>query len=108
MKKLRILIADDHAIVRFGISTLINSTGDMEVTAMASNGEEAVETARRLAPDIVIMDLMMPKKDGIAATQEIKESLPETSIRGDTEIVRKRRTYLGAPADSRRRKRNLG
>lgn len=80
MKKLRILIADDHAIVRFGISTLINSTGDMEVTAMASNGEEAVETARRLAPDIVIMDLMMPKKDGIAATQEIKESLPETKI----------------------------
>ena len=80
MKKLRRLIADDHAIVRFGISTLINSTGDMEVTAMASNGEEAVETARRLAPDIVIMDLMMPKKDGIAATQEIKESLPETKI----------------------------
>ncbi|MBR2982191.1 MAG: response regulator transcription factor [Kiritimatiellae bacterium] len=80
MKKLRILIADDHAIVRFGISTLINSTGDMEVTAMASNGEEAVETARRLAPDIVIMDLMMLKKDGIAATQEIKESLPETKI----------------------------
>ena len=80
MKKLRILIADDHAIVRFGISALINSTADMEVVAMASNGEEAVETACRLAPDIVIMDLMMPKKDGVAATREIKETLPETKI----------------------------
>lgn len=80
MKKLRILIADDHAIVRFGISTLINSTGDMEVSGMACNGEEAVEMTVGTDPDVVIMDLMMPGMNGVAATCEILRRAPQTKI----------------------------
>ena len=80
MSKLRILIADDHTLVRMGISALLSSQRDMAVVGQAANGAEAVSEALRLRPDIVIMDLMMPVKDGIAATGEIKRALPDTEV----------------------------
>ena len=80
MSKIRILIADDHAIVRTGLATLLNKQRGLEVVAQAKNGEEAVTAARNSKPDIVIMDLMMPKKDGATATAEIHAALPETKI----------------------------
>ena len=80
MSKLRILIADDHTLVRMGISALLSSQRDMSVVGQAANGAEAVSEALRLRPDIVIMDLMMPVKDGIAATGEIKRALPDTEV----------------------------
>ena len=80
MTKLRILIADDHALVRMGIAALLSSQRDMAVVGQVANGEEAVREALRLRPDIVIMDLMMPVKDGIAATGEIKSALPDTEV----------------------------
>ena len=76
MAHIKILIADDHAIVRMGLSTLLGAQDDFEVVGEASNGEQAVSRSLKLLPDIVIMDLMMPRKDGIAATAELRERLP--------------------------------
>ena len=76
MDKIKILIADDHAIVRMGLATLLGAQDGFEVVGEASNGEQAVTRALKLSPDVVIMDLVMPKKDGIAATAELREKLP--------------------------------
>ena len=78
--KIKVLIADDHAIVRMGLSALLSAKKDIEVVGQSRNGVAAVRDAVRLAPDVVIMDLMMPKKDGIAATSEIKAKRPDTKI----------------------------
>ena len=80
MKKINVLIADDHAIVRMGLSALISAESDIEVVGEAKNGIEAVRESLRLAPDVIIMDIMMPKKDGIAATQELHEKLPTAKV----------------------------
>ena len=80
MSKLRILIADDHAVVRMGLSALFSAKKDLEVVGQAKNGEAAVRETLRLRPDVVIMDLMMPKKDGIEATREIRQKSPEARI----------------------------
>ena len=77
---IRILIADDHLIVRTGLAALLGTEKDMEVVGQAKNGIEAVREAMRLKPDIVIMDLMMPKMDGVAATAEIAAKSPETRV----------------------------
>ena len=78
--KIKVLIADDHAIVRMGLAALLSAKKDIEVVGQSRNGEAAVRDTVRLAPDVVVMDLMMPKKDGIAATSEIKSRRPETKI----------------------------
>ena len=80
MSKTKLLIADDHTLVRMGLAALLNMQKDMSVVGQAKNGAEAVTETLRLRPDIVIMDLMMPVKDGIAATGEIKAALPDTKI----------------------------
>ena len=80
MNKTRILIADDHNILRMGLKALIGTTREFTVVGQAENGIAAVEETLRLKPDVVIMDLMMPKKDGIAATVEIKRQSPGTKI----------------------------
>jgi len=78
--KIRILIADDHAVVRMGLGALLGAEDDMEVVGEAKNGREAVARATDLRPDVVIMDLMMPKMDGAQATAELHAALPETKI----------------------------
>ena len=78
--KIRILIADDHLIVRTGLAALLSTEKDLEVVGQAKNGIEAVGETARLKPDVVIMDLMMPKMDGVAATAEIAKALPETRV----------------------------
>ena len=78
--KIRILIADDHKLMRMGLVSLFNVQKDMTVIGEAEDGETAVRLAAKLKPDIVIMDLMMPKKDGAEATAEIHAALPETKI----------------------------
>lgn len=80
MSKTRILIADDHAIVRMGLSTVLNTNPDFEVVGMAEDGEDAVRQAETLQPDLVLMDLMMPVKDGATATAEILERHPRTKV----------------------------
>ena len=76
MKRISILIADDHAIVRMGLSTLLGAQEGFEVVGEATNGEQAIARALKLRPDVIVMDLVMPKKDGVAATAELREKLP--------------------------------
>jgi NarL family two-component system response regulator LiaR len=77
---IRILIADDHAIVRDGTRALLATVGDIEVVAEAENGSEAVAKARSLQPDVILMDIMMPVMDGIEAIGKIVERDPEARI----------------------------
>jgi two-component system, NarL family, response regulator NreC len=76
----RILLADDHSVVRSGFRALLAAQRDMEVVGEASNGREAVEMAKRLAPDVVVMDVTMPDLNGIEATRQIAKALPGTRI----------------------------
>ena len=78
--KLRILLADDHLVVRMGLSALINKQSDMAVVGEATDGTEAVELARKLTPDVIIMDIMMPGMGGAEATGEIIRRLPDAKI----------------------------
>ena len=80
MKELTILIADDHAIVRMGLASLFSTQDGLKVVGDAADGNAAVRKALHLKPDVVVMDLMMPGKDGATATAEILEALPETKI----------------------------
>ena len=80
MDKIRVLIADDHAIVRIGLVALLETDGDIEVVGEADDGAEAVRKALKLKPDVVVMDLMMPVLDGIAATRELQEKLPSAKV----------------------------
>jgi DNA-binding NarL/FixJ family response regulator len=76
----RIVIAEDYTIVRQGLRSLIDSFADFEVVGEAVDGKEAIESVARLKPDLVLMDLSMPRTDGITAIKEIKKCLPETKI----------------------------
>ena len=76
----RVLIADDHVFLRMGLVTLFENTPGFAIAGEADDGDQAVRQALRLKPDIVIMDLSMPVKDGIEATREIKSAAPETKI----------------------------
>lgn len=80
MDKIRVLIADDHAIVREGTRRVLESEKDIEVVGEASDGEEAVSQATRLQPDVAIIDIAMPKVNGIEATRRIKTCLPATAV----------------------------
>ena len=78
--KISVLVADDHAVVRIGLSALLGTEPDISVIGVAKDGEEAVSETLRLRPDVVIMDIMMPKKTGVEATTEILAAMPETRI----------------------------
>ena len=80
MNKVKVLIADDHAVVRMGIASLLGTRKDISVVGDAFDGEDAVSKALALRPDVVIMDLMMPRLDGISATTEIISKAPGTKI----------------------------
>lgn len=80
MSEIKVLIADDHAIVRTGLTALLETKPGISVVGEAADGAAAVKKALRLRPDVVIMDLMMPVKDGVEATREIHEKLPESRV----------------------------
>ena len=76
----RVLIADDHALFRAGIRVMLSSRPDIEVVGEAEDGEDAVALCRKTRPDLVMMDITMPKMDGVAATRMIKSEFPKTSV----------------------------
>lgn len=78
--KTRILIADDHFVVRMGLVALVGMEADMEVVGEAADGSQAVEAYKKLTPDLVLMDVRMPVKDGIQAAAEIRSQFPAASI----------------------------
>jgi NarL family two-component system response regulator LiaR len=80
MGKIKVLLAEDHVIVREGTREFVQREPDMEVVGEASDGEEAVKLATKLKPDVVVMDIAMPKLNGIEATKQIKAHLPSTAI----------------------------
>jgi DNA-binding NarL/FixJ family response regulator len=77
---IRVLIAEDHLMVRAGIRALLEKAGDINVLDEASNGEEAVEMTRNLKPDVLIMDIMMPRMNGVQAAENIREMRLSTNI----------------------------
>jgi len=80
VKKIRVLLAEDHTIVRQGISALLRSEPDIEVVGEAADGLEALELAKKLIPDVVLMDIAMRNLNGLEATRKIKKLLPHTKV----------------------------
>ena len=79
-RRIRVLLADDHSIMREGLKMMLEQSGDVEVVGQAKDGEEAVRAASELAPDVIVMDVIMPNKDGVEACREIMESEPNTRV----------------------------
>ena len=80
MTRFRILVADDHPVVRRGIRALLEGHADWEICGEATTGREAVEMARQLAPDLVVLDLSMPELNGLEATRQILKQAPRTQV----------------------------
>jgi len=78
--KLRILLADDHAVVRDGLRMVLEAQGDIEVVGEAADGRQAVELARRLQPQVAVLDIAMPELNGIEAARQIVEASPATRV----------------------------
>lgn len=84
---IRILIADDHSVVRQGLRMFLSLDPELEVVGEASNGAEAVQMAHNLRPDVVLMDVLMPQMDGVTATGEIRSQLPDTEVIALTSVL---------------------
>jgi DNA-binding NarL/FixJ family response regulator len=84
---IRVLVADDHSVVRRGLRGFLELNDDFELVGEASNGEEAVQMAQQLKPDVVLMDILMPRMDGIQATAAIRQSLPDTEVIALTSVL---------------------
>jgi CheY-like chemotaxis protein len=80
--KIRILLTDDHAVMREGLARLLGQEPDFEIVGQASDGQEAVEMAGKLLPDVILMDISMPRMNGMHATRAIHEQHPDIRIIG--------------------------
>ena len=97
-KPIRVLIVDDHALVRKGLRALISTKPDIEVIGEAADGDEAVQQTRTLQPDVILLDLVMPRKDGIAAIQEITQENPQARILVLTSFAEDERVFAAIKA----------
>lgn len=93
-KKIRVVLADDHPVVRNGLAAMVDQQADMEVVGEAGDGDEAIALYRRYQPDVMVLDLRMPRRDGVAVVQQVMESNPKarllimTTYDGDEDIFR--------------------
>jgi NarL family two-component system response regulator LiaR len=79
-RSIRVMIADDHAMVRAGLATFLDVSDDLDLVGQATNGQEAVELCEQVQPDVVLMDLVMPEMDGVTATRIIRERWPQVQV----------------------------
>ena len=79
-ERIRVMVVDDHEIVRVGLKQVLDLSGEFEVVGQAADGEEAVRVAAEVSPDLVLMDVIMPRKDGVEACREIMESAPNVRV----------------------------
>ena len=79
-ERIKVMVVDDHSIVREGLKHVLEQSGEFEVVGQAADGEEAVRVAAEVSPDVVVMDVIMPRKDGVEACREIMESAPGTRV----------------------------
>jgi two-component system, NarL family, response regulator LiaR len=93
MKKIRILVIDDESVVREGVVAILSLQSDLEVVGEAQDGLEAVTLARKTKPDVILLDMVMPKQDGLATIPKIKEILPESRILVLTSFAESDRVY---------------
>jgi DNA-binding NarL/FixJ family response regulator len=84
---IRILIADDHAVVRQGLRMFLELDPELQVVGEAADGLEAIQEAHKLHPDVVVMDLLMPRMDGITAIAQLRRELPETEVVALTSVL---------------------
>jgi len=93
-RKIKVVLADDHPVVRNGLAAIVDQQSDMEVVGEAGDGDEAIALYRRLQPDVMVLDLRMPKRDGVAVVQQVMELNPKarllimTTYDGDEDIFR--------------------
>jgi NarL family two-component system response regulator LiaR len=80
VNRIRVLIVDDHAVVRSGLVAFLRAFDDLELVGEATGGDLAIQFAQRLRPDVVLMDLVMPDVDGVAATRAIRQRCPQTQV----------------------------
>jgi NarL family two-component system response regulator LiaR len=93
MKKIRVLIAEDHAIVRDGLAAILSFQSDIEIVGQAQNGEEAMELLEKTSPDVILLDLVMPRRDGLSIIPLIKERMPNVHILVLTSFADTERIY---------------
>jgi NarL family two-component system response regulator LiaR len=93
MMSIRVLIVDDHGVVRQGVRMYLALDPELEVVGEAANGAEGVRLARTLKPDVVLMDLLLPEIDGIAATEVIRRELPDTEVIALTSVLEDQTIY---------------
>jgi two-component system, NarL family, response regulator len=93
-RKIRVVLADDHPVVRNGLAAMVDQQADMEVVAEAGDGDEAVALYQQFRPDVMVLDLRMPKRDGVAVVQQVMAANPKarllimTTYDGDEDIFR--------------------
>lgn len=95
---IRVVIADDHDLLRYGLATFMETCGDIQLVGQASTGLEAIELCARLKPDVVLMDLVMPEMDGQTATQIIRQKHPHTQVIILTSFEDEERVYAAIQA----------
>src|SRR5678815_238366 len=95
---IRVLIVDDHALVRNGLMMFLDTNSDIEVVGQAQNGQEAIDVCATIKPDVVLMDLMMPEMDGIAASRGILQANPQIHIIALTSFKEDERIYTAVKA----------
>src|SRR5512140_2756401 len=96
--RIRVLLADDHAVVRRGLRGFFELLDDIEIVGEAEDGRQAVDLVEALRPDVVLMDLLMPVLDGIAATAEIKERFPDVEVVALTSFIEEERVTAALEA----------